>query len=226
MKYISIDIETTGLDPENHSILTIGAVIEDTEKPDIPIKELPTFHALILRNDFKGSAFAINMNHEIIETMVKYQTARTQEDKLAISEEYGYEFFQEEDVVIGLFRFLWKNGIFLDILKVYNYPFERLGEVSYPVVTSKMPKMYLNIAGKNFGTFDKLFLEKLPRWKQVFRIRNRILDPAILFVDWKKDEALPGLSLCKERLGISGFVSHDAVDDARDVISLLRTQYK
>ena len=43
MKYISIDIETTGLDPENCQILSIGAVIEDTLN-QLPFEELPTFH--------------------------------------------------------------------------------------------------------------------------------------------------------------------------------------
>lgn len=30
MKYVSIDIETSGLDPEINNVLSIGAVIEDT----------------------------------------------------------------------------------------------------------------------------------------------------------------------------------------------------
>jgi len=74
MKYISIDLETTGLDPENCQILTIGAVIEDTNNIK-PMEELPTFHAAILHRRIEGSPFAINMNKEIIESIVYYQTA-------------------------------------------------------------------------------------------------------------------------------------------------------
>jgi len=42
MKYISIDVETTGIDREKCQILSIGAVIEDTENIK-PIKDLTFF---------------------------------------------------------------------------------------------------------------------------------------------------------------------------------------
>ena len=32
MRYVSIDIETTGLDRQNDQVLEVGAVIEDTDK--------------------------------------------------------------------------------------------------------------------------------------------------------------------------------------------------
>jgi DNA polymerase III epsilon subunit-like protein len=32
MKYVSIDIETSGLNPDMNNILSIGAIIEDTER--------------------------------------------------------------------------------------------------------------------------------------------------------------------------------------------------
>ena len=88
-----------------------------------------------------------------------------------------------------------------------------------------MKKVHITCAGKNFGTFDKLFLEKLPRWKQVFRIRQRILDPSVLFVDWKNDESLPSLTVCKDRAGLHGLVTHDALEDAWDVVEVLRKFY-
>lgn len=31
MKYVSIDIETTGLNPEVHQVIELAAVLEDTE---------------------------------------------------------------------------------------------------------------------------------------------------------------------------------------------------
>ena len=61
-------------------------------------------------------------------------------------------------------------------------------------------------------------MERLPRWKQVFRIRQRIIDPSILFTDWVNDESLPSLSDCKKRAGLSEIVTHNAVEDAWDVI--------
>jgi DNA polymerase III epsilon subunit-like protein len=66
MKYISIDLETTGLDPQNCQILQIGAVIEDTNEVK-PISELPKFNCVIEHPHYSGSAFAINMNMNLIE---------------------------------------------------------------------------------------------------------------------------------------------------------------
>jgi hypothetical protein len=80
----------------------------------------------------------------------------------------------------------------------------------------------INVAGKNFGTFDKPFLEKLPSWGSHIRIRSRIIDPSVYFVDWKKDDSLPSLNTCKQRAFIDGEVSHNALEDAIDVIKVIR----
>jgi hypothetical protein len=96
---------------------------------------------------------------------------------------------------------------------------------SFPVLSSKMKPYVMNAAGKNFASFDIKFLERLPRWKQVFKVRSRILDPGVLFVDWKNDEAVPGMSECKKRANLPELVTHHAVEDALDVIMLLRTKY-
>ena len=81
MKYVSIDIETTGINREKCQVLSIGAVIEDTNNPR-PIEELPKFHAAIVgREGLYGEPFALNMNKSLIENIVRYQTAKTQEEK-------------------------------------------------------------------------------------------------------------------------------------------------
>ena len=76
------------------------------------------------------------------------------------------------------------------------------------------------------ATFDKLFLERLPRWKQLIKIRQRIIDPSVLYVNWESDSSLPSMSECKVRAGLPGMVTHNAVEDAWDVIELLRNTYK
>ena len=43
---------------------------------------------------------------------------------------------------------------------------------------------------------------------------------------WKNDDAAPGLGLCKERAGIEGIVTHNAIEDAMDVVQLFRKFYK
>jgi hypothetical protein len=224
MKYVSIDVETTGLDPENNQILSVAAIIEDTNNP-LLFDDVPKFHVAIKRENISGSLFAINLNRELIQTIVHYQTAEDQDEKNDIVHMTGMLFMDEEEVVESLYQFLYRNGL-VDVDPEYLSKTSKLvNGIRYPMLTSNMQKVHITCAGKNFGTFDKLFLEKLPRWKQVFRIRQRILDPSVLFVDWKNDESLPGLSDCKKRAGLSEVVTHNALEDAWDVVELFRKKY-
>jgi len=225
MKYISIDIETTGLDPETCQILSIGAVIEDTLN-QLPFEELPTFHGVIKRENVSGSLFALNMNKDLIETIVQYSGARDQDEKNDIVHMTGMQFYHEDEIVEALFRFCYRNGLVPVDPNFLTKTVNVVDGTVYPALTSNMPKVYLNCAGKNFAGFDKKFLEKLPRWKQVFSIRSRVLDPGILFVDWINDESIPSLGECKKRAGIDGVVTHNAVEDAMDVVMLLRKCYE
>ncbi len=225
MKFISIDVETTGLDPEFNQILSIGAVIEDTLNP-LPFEDLPKFHAVIKRESVYGSIFALNLNKDLIQAMKDYSEARTQELKDEVEESFGAKFYNEDEVVEALYQFCYRNGLVDLDPNFINNTRKTVDGISYPILTSNMPKTYLNCAGKNFAGFDKKFLEKLPRWKQVFSIRSRVLDPGILFVDWINDESIPSLDQCKQRAGIEGVVTHNAVEDAMDVVMLLRQCYQ
>jgi oligoribonuclease len=225
MKYISIDIETTGLDPETCQILSIGAVIEDTLN-QLPFEDLPKFHGVIKRENVSGSLFALNMNRDLIETIVQYSGARDQDEKNDIVHMTGMEFYQEDEIVEALYHFCYRNGLVPIDPTFLTKTVKRVNGITYPILTSNMPKVYLNCAGKNFAGFDKKFLERLPRWKQVFSIRSRVLDPGILFVDWINDESVPSLDECKKRAGIDGVVTHNAVEDAMDVVMLLRQCYQ
>ena len=59
----------------------------------------------------------------------------------------------------------------------------------------------------------------------MFSVRSRVLDPAILCVDWDNDDSLPSLDECKTRMNIEGVVTHNALEDAIDVINVLRKNY-
>jgi len=221
MVFTSIDIETTGLDPEKCSTLSIGAIIEDTTKK-LPFDELPKFNAIILQRELSGSPRALTMNKEIIKMMGEYLEG-TPEKKEELERTSGYKFLEPEQVIPEFFDFLFLNGFGYDV--PVNVQARRVNNQTLPIIGSKTKPVLLNVAGKNFGTFDKMFLEKLPRWQQLIRIKQRIIDPAILFCDWNKDDALPSLSECKKRVNIDGDVSHMALDDAWDVVQLLRKFY-
>lgn len=226
MKYVSIDIETTGIDREKCQILSIGAVIEDTNNIK-PISELPRFHAAIKLQDrqgFYGEPVALVMNAELIGHIANYAKSN-QDEKNDIVNMTGMQFLEESEIVSEFYYWLYANGAFempekFDMNLITKHP-------EYGIVPhiNRAPKAVINVAGKNFGTFDKVFLERLPRWKQLIEVRNRILDPAILFVDWTEDRALPGLDLCKKRAQVPGSVTHNAVEDAIDVVAVLRKIY-
>ena len=221
MIYVSIDIETSGLDHEKHKVLSIGAIIEDTEKK-LPYEDCPKFNAIVLQNEINGSPRAITMNKEIISMMGEYLEG-TDEVRNVLNNNSGYKFYEEEDVVKEFYRFLWSNGFGYELSS--GDFVNTIDGVEYPAIGGKTKPITVNVAGKNFGTFDKLFLQELPWWQKLIRTRQRVLDPAILMVDWKNDKSLPNLTQCKERAGVNGIVTHNALEDAWDVVQLLRTQY-
>jgi oligoribonuclease len=228
MKYVSIDIETTGLDPINHKTLSIGAIIEDTNNP-LPFEELPKFHVAILHNELVGSPFAINMNKDLIETIVQYQTANSQDEKNDLVQMTGMQFMSIDKVVESFFYFLYDNGLAKSDNPLFPMVSETIKVINgktYPILGPNTKTESITVAGKNFGTSDKLFLENLPNWKRHIRTKNRIIDPSILFVDWENDNCLPSLNECKQRAGIAGEVTHNALEDAWDVIQTLRKTYK
>jgi len=185
MKYISIDVETTGLDTENDQVLSIAAIIEDSNNP-LPFEDIPKIHIAIKRESISGSMFAINMNRELIKKIVHYQTANDQDEKNDMVQMTGMIFLDESEVVEALYQFCYINGLVELDPDYLTKTSKVVNGVRYPMLTSSMPKVHITCAGKNFATFDKLFLEKLPRWKQVFRIRQRIIDPSLLFTDWSR----------------------------------------
>lgn len=108
MKYLSIDIETTGLNPNTDQILSIGAIIEDTEKK-LPFDKIPKFHAAIIQNDIRGNLYAINLNKELIHLINNFVNSSI-ETREKIIEENKIHFYTEETVVEALYHF-YKNNI-------------------------------------------------------------------------------------------------------------------
>lgn len=188
MLYVSLDIETTGLDPERHQILQIGAIVEDTNNPfQLEFDEIPKFERLIRHKTIVGEPYALNMNAGLIA-------------KLAESELYG---ISAEAAVLDLYEWL-------------------LGHLGIPL----NGKIRLSWAGANLLDFDMRFLEKVSNWNTYFDRPGRVLDPSMIYIDWKSDTRPPSLQTCLNRGGILKNVKHDALEDAWDVICLLRKAYR
>jgi hypothetical protein len=172
----------------------VGALIEDTATT-LPKELLPKFECIIAHPEYTGSAFALNMNQRILKVLSQLETVddrKTYRDANTI--------LGPAQVAAEFKRFLLANGFTENPSKTIT----------------------INVAGKNFARFDWEFLIRLPNWKSHIEFSRRVIDPAVLYVDWEKDERLPGTELCLKRAGIDHEVAHRAVDDAWDVISLLR----
>lgn len=64
MIYVSIDLETTGLDPNNCQILEIGAVAQE-----LGGNEIERFHSILKHDEVYGSTFALNMNQRLLKAI-------------------------------------------------------------------------------------------------------------------------------------------------------------
>lgn len=214
MKYVSIDIETTGLSETKHQILSIAAIIEDTNLK-LSYQDIPKINIVILREDITGSIFALNMHKDLIE-LINRRLGMDKNDQVAIN--------AFEDLVFCSHSMVFKTE---DEAALYLYQWLKQHNYYEDDPNTNEQKIYITAAGKNFATFDKKFLEIFPRWKQYFKFRSRVIDPAQHFMNWKEDKELPNLFTCKQRSGLftDNTVTHNGLDDAWDVIRLMRTQY-
>lgn len=222
MIYVSIDIETSGLEPLNNSVLSFGAIIEDTSKK-LPYKKLPKFNAIILQHQITGAPRAISMNKEIISLIGEYMEGND-EDRANLEHHSDYVFLKEDELAQKFYDFLFLNGIYPNSSFLNNHV-RNVNGTMIPAFNNHTPSLTINVAGKNFGTFDKLFLDELPWWRKLIKVRQRIIDPSVLYCRWDEDDTIPSLKKCKERAGIDGDVAHTALEDAWDVVQMLRKFY-
>ena len=189
MRYLSIDLETTGADPLHCQILEFAAVLEDTTKPEVPVEELPAIRLVVHHETITGAVAALALNARLLQEITDAQ------QKNNLPEDHCLPL----EVLPRFARFLDQHGV------------DR--------------KRSLVVAGKNFAGFDLPFIQLLPGYGELIEISNAVIDPALLYFNWQKDRRLPNMSSCKSRAGLSDIVSHQALDDARDIVRLLRPFY-
>jgi len=72
MKYVSIDIETTGLDHDCCKVLELAMILEDTAHPEVPVEDLPYYHAIFHYNKlYHGEPYALSINSALLMKIAK-----------------------------------------------------------------------------------------------------------------------------------------------------------
>ena len=95
LKYVSIDIEGTGLDPDYCQVLELGAVIEDWVSP---VDKLPVFRRVLKYDRVQGEPVGMSMNAKLLKQMAE---GGIPSDELCSPMNLGWQFA----------RWLESNGI-------------------------------------------------------------------------------------------------------------------
>ncbi len=187
MRFVSIDLETTGGDPWRHEIIEFAAIIYNTRQP-VARDDAPSFRVLMQPTFAYAQSAALRMNQKLIEELQAPDF-----DTIVVT---------EAALVDQFAAFLLQHGF----------------------VKHERGRIRIQAAGKNFDKFDRIFLERLPLFRQQISLHRAALDPGLLFWNPKKDKQwIPSLSTCKKRIGLADpTVAHRGLDDAWDVVQLVQ----
>lgn len=192
MRYVSIDIETLGLKPDKHDIVEFGAVLDDLTKP-LPYDKLPRFHAYVL--PWRGKEQPHHSHTNAVYHGEAYAMSMHPTILRRIAKlEAPYDYLTPELLVEHFRSWLWKNNA----------------------------QNKITFCGKNFASFDLQFLKRIPNWDLIEGTRYRTLDPTPFYIKIGKDEIPPSTSQCLARAGFPTEVAHTAIEDAINVIRLVR----
>jgi len=200
MKFLSIDCETTGLDPATDKMLEFAAVELDTNDPP---GHGSTFRALIV--PYAEDTYPPICLH------VLAMHART---GLWTSLYAGMESISKRPhgTIITIKKDCRERSVICHADQLLNAftCWLKDADINH--------NGKLNVGGKNTA-FDIAFLKALdPQWDRM--IRHRTIDPGVLWLN-KYDTAVPCTAECMKRAGMTPNVEHSAMDDAMVVGSLI-----
>ena len=193
---MSVDIETTGIS-DDCAVIQVAGVFDDGISP---INELPTFNQKIRYRGFYSEPVAIKINQKLLEDMAK-RVEPGEVDQFCHAPEAAKRF-------LG----------FLDECHQYTK--------KYDEVASLRTGGRIVMAGKNVAAFDDPKLRKFLKdyYEKGAKAYDRMmsyktLDPgSMYYTDFGYN---PSLSAINELTGRQE-VTHDALDDALDVVYAVR----
>lgn len=204
--YISIDLETTGLNTEKSQILQIGWVIDDGVSPLDKLEK----GTLLIQNDQinYGENYAIGMNAWIFQELMKKQAERKYPTtlpqagifKLMIAVEKAAKLAHEFDVAQGVKR--PNQRVQIAGKNVSNF--------DWPIILNTMKQVGSSM---HENECNMSAMEKLPK------VDHKFIDVgAVYFETFGKN---PSFNEINALIGNTE-ISHDALDDAMDVVIALR----
>jgi DNA polymerase III epsilon subunit-like protein len=195
--YVSLDIETTGVGPEV-DVIQIAAVLDE---PGVAVENLETFDVILKHNNFKNAEpYALYLNAGLIDTIRQGKDERITWPRIAMEQ-------------------------FVDKLEEW-----KAKTLKYDEEYNTGMKGKHMIAGKNVAGFDKPKMEyaaktyaNMDLYKRMCKQWvHRTLDPGSMYFPMFGYN--PSLSQINEELGRKE-VSHNALDDAFDVVYAIRNCY-
>jgi len=203
--YMSLDIETTGLNKEKSEVLQIAAVLDNGG----PLESLPAFNVYIKNptiTHLEDGAFGMNIN--LMSSIANTKVGDNINGVPVLTLAEAYE--QLNIFFLNSYKLAYKWDKDNGIGKNYNGKYVR----------------NLQLAGKNVAAFDvPILVSAGKRWNVEFPIKSidyRFLDAGSMF--FSKFGYIAGLDDINKLTGRQP-VSHDGVRDAKDVIAAVRLAY-
>lgn len=235
MQYLSIDIETTGLDPKKNQIVEIGAVLDHLGNTT-PIEDLPKFRAVLMHKEITIDPYCADLHKDLWAEML----AAFEEFKPIAGSNYRSigEFKSEGSFIYSRINQIipvmysqscpythYVSPLYLEVV-LHSWLIKVLNMRTGILIEKDTTPIKINVAGKNFGSFDLPFIKTLPCWGRegFITFNRRFLDPTILYAR-PEDKQLPDLQETMKRAGLSGSVRHTAVEDAISVVQILRKYF-
>lgn len=197
--YISLDIETTGVDREKCEILEIGWVLDNGIGR---IDDLIKRNFIIKRKNISyGEIFALDMNARIFKALKDNHPDVTEADDIANQ-------LLEDVQECSRLALQWDKDHFIN-------------------KDDKQNKK-IQFAGKNFSSFDSQFLDPFMRLHTItdyFKlVQHRALDVGPMYAE--EFGYVPSLDEIAARHLNGKVVNHKAVDDAMMVVNLIRNKMR